>query len=86
MPVESHLNDGVSEIFPVEPETTCGVFLKLLTPAFSTPSPSILISLRGMASGIDLCANTMHQVMTGSASETVLNSATALREEPQKDQ
>src|SRR5439155_15066113 len=78
-------NDGVSGIFPVEPERRGGVFLKLLdTRVFNAVTINPDFGCVEWPGGIDLCPDTVHQAMTGSQAE--LHSPMALREEPKKNQ
>ena len=79
-------NDGASGIFPVEPERRGGVFLKLLDArVFNSVTINSDFGCVEWPGGIDLCPDTMHQAMTGSPSEAVLDSEAALREEPKKN-
>src|SRR5947199_1116150 len=78
-------NDGVTGIFPVEPERRGGVFLKLLdTRVFNAVTINPDFGCVEWHGGIDLCPGAMHQAMSGSLSETVLDSEAALREKPKK--
>jgi hypothetical protein len=80
-------NDGVSGIFPVEPERRGGVFLKLLdTRVFNAVTVNPDFGCVEWPGGVDLCPDTMHQVMAGSESEVELHSAAALRENAKKNQ
>jgi hypothetical protein len=75
-------NDGVSGIFPVEPERRGGVFLKLLDArVFNAVTVNPDFGCVEWPGGVDLCPDAMHQAMTGSESEAELHSAAALREE-----
>ena len=75
-------NDGVSGIFPVEPERCGGVFLKLLDArVFNVVTVNPDFGCVEWPGGVDLCPDAMHQAMTPSESETELHSAAALREE-----
>jgi hypothetical protein len=80
-------NDGVTGIFPVEPERRGGVFLELLDARiFNAVTINPDFGCVERPGGIDLCPDTMHQAMAGSSSEAALDSAAALREEPKKSQ
>ena len=80
-------NDGLSGIFPVEPERRGGVFLKLLhTRVFNAVTINPDFGCVEWPGGIDLCPDTMHQAMAGSESELALDSRAALREEAKKKQ
>ena len=73
--------DGVSGIFPVEPERRGGVFLKLLAvPVFNAVSINPDFGCVEWPGGIDLCPDTMHQTMTGVKAEPDLHAA--LRDAP----
>lgn len=80
-------NDGLSGVFPVEPERRGGVFLKLLEAgvfdAVTINPDSGSVEWPG---GVDLCPDTMHQAMVGSEADTTFHSAGALRAEPEKNQ
>ena len=79
-------NDGLSRIFPVEPERRGGVFLKLLhTRVFNAVTINPDFGCVEWPGGIDLCPDTMHQAMTGSATEAELPSPMALREDSEKN-
>jgi hypothetical protein len=74
--------DGVSGIFPVEPERRGGVFLKLLDARiFNAVSINPDFGCVEWPGGIDLAPDAMHQTMSGSESETELHSTMALRED-----
>ena len=78
-------NDGVSGIFPVEPEQRGGVFLKLLDArVFNAVTVNPDFGCVEWPGGVDLCPDTMHQAMTGAAAEAELHSPMALREEKKK--
>jgi hypothetical protein len=79
-------NNGVSGVFPVEPERRGGVFLKLLDAInFNAVTVNPDFGCVEWPGGIDLCPDTMYQAMTGAeAAETELHSAMALREEKNK--
>ena len=80
-------NDGVSGIFPVEPERLGGVFLKLLDARiFNAVTINPDFGCVEWPGGIDLCPDTMHQTMSGSEMETKFHSTMALREEPKRNQ
>ena len=75
-------NDGVSGIFPVEPERRGGVFLKLLEPqVFNAVTVNPDFGCVEWPGGIDLAPDAMHQTMSGSESEAELHSTMALRED-----
>ena len=80
-------NDGVSGIFPVEPERRGGVFLKLLDPRIFnavTVNPDFgCVEWPGCG---DLCPDTIHQAMAGSESEVELPAPAALSEDAKKNQ
>src|SRR5881628_1672086 len=78
-------NDGLSGIFPVEPERRGGVFPKLLdTRVFNAVTINPDFGCVEWPGGIDLCPDTMHQAIGGSESEAPLHSAAALRDEAKK--
>src|SRR5664279_2059466 len=80
-------NDGVSGVFPVEPERRGGVFLKLLDPCvFNAVTVNPDFGCVEWPGGVDLCPDTMHQAMTRSESDAGLYSAAALREDAKKHQ
>ena len=80
-------NDGVSGIFSVEPERRGGVFLKLLDArVFNAVTVNLDFGCEEWPGGVDLCPDTMHQAMTGSAPEAELRSPMALREDAKKNQ
>jgi hypothetical protein len=80
-------NDGMSGIFPVEPERRGGVFLKLLdSRVFNAVSVNPDFGCVEWPGGVDLCPDAMHQVMTGSASKAELSSPMALREDVKRKQ
>ncbi len=80
-------NDGVSGVFPVEPERRGGVFLKLLDArVFNTVTINPDFGCVEWPGGVDLCPDALHQAMTGSKSEPALDSAAALRGEARKNQ
>jgi hypothetical protein len=80
------VNDGVSGIFPVEPERRGGVFLKLLDArVFNAVTVNPDFGCVEWPGGLDLCLDTMHQAMTGSAAEVELPSPLALREDTEKN-
>ena len=84
--LELRFNDGVSGIFPVEPERRGGVFLKLLDPRiFNAVTINPDFGCVEWPGGIDLCPDTMHQAMAGHPSEVAPDSEPALREEPKKN-
>jgi hypothetical protein len=78
-------NDGVSGIFPVEPERRGGVFLKLLDQKiFNAVTVNPDFGCVEWPGGIDLCPDAMHQTMAGSESEAELPAAAALREDAKR--
>ena len=80
-------NDGVSGVFPVEPERRGGVFLKLLDPRiFNAVTVNPDFGCVEWPGGVDLCPDTMHQAMAGSESEAELHTAAVLREDAKKNQ
>src|SRR5664280_2046328 len=80
-------NDGVSGVFPVEPERRGGLFLKLLDArVFNAVTVNPDFGCVEWPGGVDLCADTMHQAMAGCESEVGLHSETALREDGEKNQ
>ena len=80
-------NDGVSGIFPVEPERRGGVFLKLLDPRiFNAVTVNPDFGCVEWPGGVDLCPDAMHQAMAGSESEVELPAAAVLRENAKKNQ
>jgi hypothetical protein len=80
-------NDGLSGVFPVEPEDRGGVFLKLLDArVFNAVTINPDFGCVEWPGGIDLSPETMHQAMAGPQAEPALDSASPLREEPGKNQ
>jgi hypothetical protein len=80
-------NDGVSGIFPVEPERRGGVFLKLLDArVFNAVTVNPDFGCVEWPGGVDLCPDTMHQAMAGFESEAELPAAVVLREDAKKNQ
>jgi len=80
-------NDGVSGVFPVEPERRGGVVLKLLDArVFNAVTVNPDFGCVEWTGGIDLCPDAMHQAIAGSESEAELQSAAALLEEPKRNQ
>jgi len=78
-------NDGVSGIFPVEPGRRGGVFLKLLDEkVFNAVTVNPDFGCVEWPGGIDLCPDTMYQVMIGAAEEAELHAPMALRDEKKK--
>ena len=78
-------NDGVSGVFPVKLERRGGVFLKLLDAhVFNAVTVNPDFGCVEWPGSVDLCPDAIHQAMTGSESE--LDAAAVLREEPKKDQ
>jgi len=79
-------NDDLSGIYPVEPERRGGVFLKLLeSRVFNAVTINPDFGCVEWPGGTDLCPDTMHRTMVGSAAEAALDSAAALREEPKRN-
>ena len=77
-------NDGVSGIFPVEPERRGGVFLKLLDArVFNAVTVNPDFGCVEWPGGVDLCPDTMHQALTGAEAE--LHPLMALREDEKKN-
>ena len=75
-------NDGVSGIFPVEPQRRGGVFLKLLdAKVFNAVSINADFGCVEWPGGVDLCPDTMHQAITGSEPKSELHAAAALHED-----
>ena len=80
-------NDGLEGIYPVEPARRGGVFLKLLeAKTFNAVTINPDFGCVEWPGGIDLCPDTMHQAMSGSAAEVELPSPMALREDGKKEQ
>ena len=74
-------NDGTSGIFPIEPERRGGVFLKLLdAKVFNAVTINPDFGCVEWPGGIDLCPDTMHQILSGSESAAELDSVAVLRE------
>jgi len=90
LPLSGHrlkvtFNDGVDGIFSVEPERRGGVFLKLLDPSvFNAVSINPDFGCVEWPGGVDLCPDTMYQVMSGA--EAARESYAVLREEARKGQ
>ena len=79
-------NDGVSGIFPVEPERRGGVFLKLLDArVFNAVTVNPDFGCVEWPGGVDLCSDAMHRAMTGAEAEAELHSPMALREDEKKN-
>ncbi|MGA2786432.1 MAG: DUF2442 domain-containing protein [Verrucomicrobiota bacterium] len=77
-------NDGVSGIFPMEPERCSGVFLKLLdAKVFNAVANNLDFGCVEWPGGVDLCPDAMHQAMTGFESEMEPQAA-VLREDTKK--
>ena len=75
-------NDGVSGIFPVEPERRGGVFLKLLDArVFNAVTVNPDFGCVEWPGGVDLWPDAMHQAMASSKYKAELHSAAALRED-----
>lgn len=80
------LNDGLEGIYPVEPERRGGVFLKLLAAkTFNAVTINPDFGCVEWPGGIDLCPDTMHQAMLGSAADVELPSPLALREDAKRN-
>jgi hypothetical protein len=78
-------NDGLSGIFPVEPERRGGVFLKLLdVNVFNDVTINTDFGCVEWPGGIDLCPDAMHQAMTGSERTIDPHAELALHEEAEK--
>ena len=78
-------SDGLSGIFAVEPERRGGVFLKLLDPrVFNAVAVNPDFGCVEWPGGIDLCPDTMHQVVAGAEPKATLHSPAALRDEGKK--
>jgi hypothetical protein len=78
-------NDGLTGIFAVEPERRGGVFLKLLDPqVFNAVTVNLDFGCVEWPGGIDLCPDTMHELMVSSGSQTSIHSSAALREDGKK--
>jgi hypothetical protein len=78
-------NDGVSGIFPVEPQKRGGAFLKLLdAKIFNAVTVNPDFGCVEWPGGIDLCPDAMYQAMTGSKSEKESHWAAALHDKPKK--
>ena len=76
-------NDGVEGIFSVEPARRGGVFLKLLDRGvFNAVAVNPDFGCVEWPGGVDLCPETMHQVMSGTESKREPH--VALREEASK--
>ena len=62
-------NDGLDGIYSVEPERRGGVFLKLLDPGiFNAVAINPDFGCVEWPGGVDLCPETMHQVMSSAES------------------
>ncbi len=80
-------NDGVSGIFPVEPERRGGVFLKLLDArVFNAVTVNPDFGCVEWPGGVDLCPDAMHREIAGSKSEVEPYSAAVLHEDAKKNQ
>jgi hypothetical protein len=78
-------NDGVSGVFPVEPERRGGVFLELLDArVFNAVTINPDFGCVEWPGGVDLCPDVMHQQIAGSKSKVELYAAATLREEAKK--
>ena len=79
-------NDGLEGIYSVEPERRGGVFLKLLeAKTFNAVTINSDFGCVEWPGGIDLCPDTMHQAMTGSAPKVDQTSPLVLREDVKKN-
>ena len=79
--LQVRFDDGLEGIFPVEPEARGGVFLKLLdAKIFNAVTVNPDFGCVEWPGGVDLCPDTMHQIMTGADAE--LLEPMALRETP----
>ncbi len=79
-------NDGLEGVYQVEPERRGGVFLKLLeAETFNAVTINPDFGCVEWPGGIDLCPDTMHQAMTGSAVEAELPSPLALPEDAKRN-
>ena len=79
-------NDGVSGIFPVEPERRGGVFLKLLDArVFNAVTVNPDFGCVEWPDGVDLCPDVMHQQIAGSKFEVEAYSVATLREDAKKN-
>jgi len=75
-------NDGVSGIFPVEPERRGGVFLELLdTRVFNAVIVNPDFGCVEWPGGVDLCPDVMYEQIAGSKAEVEAYSAATLRED-----
>ncbi|HMP81105.1 MAG TPA: DUF2442 domain-containing protein [Verrucomicrobiota bacterium] len=80
-------DDGLEGVYAVEPERRGGVFLKLLdAKVFNAVTVNPDFGCVEWPGGIDLCPDTMHQAMTGSAVDVEQSTPTALREDAEKKQ
>jgi hypothetical protein len=78
-------NDGVSGIFPVEPERRGGVFLKLLdAKTFNAVTVNSDFGCVEWPGGVDLCPDAMHRAMTGAVVKAEFHAPMVLREEKKK--
>ena len=78
-------NDGVSGIFPVEPERRGGVFLKLLdAKIFNAVTVNPDFGCVEWPGGVDLCPDMMYRAVTGAVAAAELHSPVALREDAKK--
>lgn len=79
-------NDGLEGIYSVEPARRGGVFLKLLdAETFNAVAVNADFGCVEWPGGIDLCPDTMHQAMSGTAAEAELHSRMALRDDAEKN-
>lgn len=79
-------NDGLEGVFPVEPERRGGVFLKLLdSKTFNAVTINPDFGCVEWPGGIDLCPDTMHRAVSGSAAEVEESLPMAMREETKKN-
>ena len=80
--LQVRFDDGLEGIYPVEPARRGGVFLKLLdAKIFNAVTVNADFGCVEWPGGLDLCPETMHQTMTGAASEAALPEVAALRED-----
>jgi hypothetical protein len=74
-------NDGLSGVFPVEPERRGGVFLKLLDArVFNAVAVNPDFGCVEWPGGVDLCPDTMHQAVAVAESQAAFDSSMALRD------
>jgi hypothetical protein len=74
-------NDGVSEVFPVEPERRSSVFLKLLDArVFNAGTVDADFGCVEWAGGVDIYLDAMHQAIAGSKPQVAPSSSMAFRD------